>query len=150
MSSVRAVRLPACIFPLPCRRRECISDQHYFPSLLASYGLDNEVGHGRRQLALMACNNRGHDLWWLVVSCTRTLPCFVHPMLPPLPLLMLPQTTCDPTGGTWQQWVDGAAEGDTATDLARGAVQREEGQVAGHMMMFQPGHVNEGAQEGCL
>ena len=27
----------------PCRHRDCISDEHYLPSLLAMYGLDNEV-----------------------------------------------------------------------------------------------------------
>lgn len=42
----------------PCSMHECVSDEHYPPSLLAMYGLDNEVGWclgsrqaGRQQLA---------------------------------------------------------------------------------------------------
>ncbi|PRW58041.1 Transcription initiation factor TFIID subunit 13 [Chlorella sorokiniana] len=72
------------------RFRECISDQHYIPSLLAMYGLDNE-------------------------------------------------TSCDPSGGTYERWVHGRALGETATDQAGRA--QGEAQV-GHFQLYQPGHVS--------
>lgn len=42
--------LPSRLPPLPPLRsqRHCPSDEHYVPSLLATYGLDNEVRLGQR------------------------------------------------------------------------------------------------------
>lgn len=79
--------LPACPPPPPGRFRECISDQHYIPSLLAMYGLDNE--------ASSCCCSRVQCLFHSVVAWRRWDQCRRFPTLhptkhatnhPPLPL----------------------------------------------------------------
>lgn len=51
------------------------------------------------------------------------------------------QTSCDPTGGTYERWVHGRGLGDTATDQAGRAGEEVQG---GHFQLYQPGHVTAG------
>lgn len=52
-----------------------------------------------------------------------------------------PQTSCDPSGGTYESWVHGRALGETATDQAGRAQAEAQG---GHFQLYQPGHVSAG------
>ena len=61
---------------------------------------------------------------------------------PTIPLCRFaPQTSCDPSGGTYERWVHGRGLGDTATDQAGRAGEEAQG---GHFQLYQPGHVTAG------
>lgn len=141
--------LTACVLHCPCgcRRRECRSELQYIPSLLAMYGLDNEASCLPFPCHFgLACRPRAP-----CGSCCRHLGALqLGPAPAPLlltvgwaPLHRL-QTTCDASGGTFQQWVPGEAAHESAADRAGAAPQGEDD--GGHFQTYQPGHVTPGGR----
>lgn len=136
-------RSPPSPQPAPhgcCRHRDCISDEHYLPSLLAMHGLDNEAScapptsqpASRAQLALRAGPRRASRvLVHTPHSASQLWPCPALTLACACPAwlgcLFCLQTTCDFTGGTYASW-------EAAVDTPEG----------GHPKLYQPGHIGAG------
>lgn len=156
LSGQVALSCPSFSGRLPRRFRECISDQHYIPSLLAMYGLDNEVnGCWLGCCILVVGQLLDVNLCMDGRFCAPQLPpqgestCHARPALLCCSAQcadgrLSTQTSCDPSGGTYERWVHGRALGETATDRAGRAQDEAQG---GHFQLYQPGHVSAG--EAC-